>query len=41
MEFCTGNSIVHSPDAASRQNNLEALAKLLKPKGTLVIFKIY
>lgn len=35
--FCTGNSIVHSPDAASRQNNLEALAKLLKPKGTLVI----
>ena len=35
--FCTGNSIVHSPDAASRQNNLSALVKLLKPKGTLVI----
>jgi glycine/sarcosine N-methyltransferase len=35
--LCTGNSIVHSPDAISRQNNLEALSKLLKPKGTLVI----
>ena len=35
--FCTGNSIVHSPDAISRQNNLAALSKLLKPKGTLVI----
>lgn len=35
--FCTGNSIVHSPDAISRQNNLTALTKLLKPKGTLVI----
>lgn len=35
--FCTGNSIVHSPDAISRQNNLTALSRLLKPKGTLVI----
>ncbi|EKQ54468.1 MULTISPECIES: class I SAM-dependent methyltransferase [unclassified Clostridium] len=35
--LCTGNSIVHSPDAISRQNNLKALSSLLKPKGTLVI----
>lgn len=35
--LCTGNSIVHSPDAISRQNNLTALSKLLKHKGTLVI----
>jgi SAM-dependent methyltransferase len=35
--FCTGNSIVHSPDAISRKNNLTALSQLLKPKGTLVI----
>lgn len=35
--FCTGNSIVHSSDAISRKNNLTALSKLLKPKGTLVI----
>ena len=35
--FCTGNSIVHSSDAISRQDNLTALSKLLKPKGTLVI----
>lgn len=35
--FCTGNSIVHSYDAISRQNNLTALSKLLKHKGTLVI----
>lgn len=35
--LCTGNSIVHSRDAISRQNNLTALSKLLKPKGTLVI----
>lgn len=35
--FCTGNSIVHSRDTVSRKNNLTALSKLLKSKGTLVI----
>ena len=35
--FCTGNSIVHSPDAAARQANIEAMAQALRPGGTLVI----
>lgn len=35
--FCTGNSIVHSIDSSIRKENLNALSKILKTKGTLVI----
>lgn len=35
--FCTGNSIVHSKNRNSRKKDLEALAKLLKSGGTLVL----
>lgn len=35
--FCTGNSIVHSPNANIRANNLNSLKQLLKVDGTLVI----
>lgn len=35
--FCTGNSLVHSPDNKSRKANLKALSEILNCNGTLVI----
>lgn len=35
--FNVGNSIVHSPDAAAREDNISALVQVLKKNGTLVI----
>lgn len=35
--FNIGNSIVHSPNAVTRENDISSLVKVLKKKGTLVI----
>ncbi|WP_042272435.1 class I SAM-dependent methyltransferase [[Clostridium] dakarense] len=35
--FCTGNSLVHSPDFKSRNENLKALSSILNIDGTLVV----
>ncbi|UZW15108.1 class I SAM-dependent methyltransferase [Clostridium pasteurianum] len=35
--FNIGNSIVHSPNAVTRENDISSLVQVLKKKGTLVI----
>lgn len=35
--FNVGNSIVHSPNAVARENDISSLVQVLKNKGTLVI----